>query len=720
MKMYDRLAPFIKEYIYREKWDDLRDIQVAACDVIFNTEHNLLLASGTASGKTEAAFLPVLTKLNENPSNSIGVLYISPLKTLINDQFIRINGLLEASGIQVTKWHGDVSVSKKNKLLRNPQGIMQTTPESLEAMLMKNKSDLLHLFSDLRYIIIDEVHQFMNEDRGIQLLCILERVQKLTGKNPVRIGLSATLSECEAVGQWLDSGSNRGCVTPYVPNTKKKLRISLQHFYVDYKKPMLENQLLYDYYKYLYEVTFGKKCILFSNSKAEVEENIAKLKEIACYNHTSDVYMVHHSHISSSIREYTEEKMRESVDNIVIGATFTLELGIDIGPLERIVQTGCPMSVSSFVQRLGRSGRRGQPSELFFVFREELKDNTELFYNTINWSFLRALATISLYIEDKWVEPINPKKYPINVLYHQTMSFIASVGITSPAMLAQNILTLSPFHYITMDEYKKLLYFMIEQKQLEKSENNTLLIGEAGERKINHYGFYSVFDTLDEYIVKSDGEKIGMVQYPYIRGERFSLAGRSWKVKELDEESHTIYVNEISGTSTNKWDGYDGPPIHNKVMKKIKKILISDNEINYLSQNAKNRLLEIRKIARDAKIDSEIVISITDDMLAIFPFLGKREMMTLNLILNSKGIQNEIMIDKNVPFCIIVWKTTKDQIYEILKEIKCNREDLSDINIIYDITASSKYDKFVPEELKKKKYVYDVLNLQGLKQGLEI
>ena len=165
--VFERLAPFIQEYIYRNGWSEIRPIQVAACDLILNTENNILLASGTASGKTEAAFLPILTDIYENPSHSVAVLYISPLKALINDQFIRIEEMLEETDIPVTKWHGDVPQNAKSKLIRNPKGILQTTPESLEAMLMRNPGNILKLFSDLRYIVIDEVHYFVNGDRGL-------------------------------------------------------------------------------------------------------------------------------------------------------------------------------------------------------------------------------------------------------------------------------------------------------------------------------------------------------------------------------------------------------------------------------------------------------------------------------------------------------------------------------------------------------------------------
>ena len=170
--IFYRLAPFIQDYIYRNKWEELRDIQVAAAEIIFDTDDNLLLTSGTASGKTEAAFLPVITQLWENPAGSVGALYISPLKALINDQFERLEELLEEADIPVTKWHGDASPSAKKKLVKNPHGIMQTTPESLESLLMRNSSNAYRLFSDLRFVIIDEVHYFMDNDRGLQLLSI--------------------------------------------------------------------------------------------------------------------------------------------------------------------------------------------------------------------------------------------------------------------------------------------------------------------------------------------------------------------------------------------------------------------------------------------------------------------------------------------------------------------------------------------------------------------
>lgn len=232
MSAFEKLAPFIQDYIYRNDWTELREVQVAACDVIFNSDANLLIATPTASGKTEAAFLPVITEIYNNPSSSVGVLYIAPLKALINDQFVRIDELLKDAYIPVTKWHGDASQALKNKLLKAPNGVLQTTPESLEAMIMKRKQQALKLFSDLRFIIIDEVHNFINEDRGVQLASILERLQNLIGLIPRRIGLSATLGDISLAEKWLSNGTKRTCITPNVGTARRKAMIMVNHFYV--------------------------------------------------------------------------------------------------------------------------------------------------------------------------------------------------------------------------------------------------------------------------------------------------------------------------------------------------------------------------------------------------------------------------------------------------------------------------------------------------------
>lgn len=229
--VFDRLAEFIQEYIYRNNWDELRDIQVKACEVIFDTDANLLLSSGTASGKTEAAFLPILSVVHNSPkTKSVDVLYISPLKALINDQFERLDKLLLEADIPVYKWHGDVSTSKKKKLLNNPDGLLQTTPESLQGMLINQPGNIFMLFKSLKFIIIDEIHYFMSNDRGLQLLAVLEQIQRMIGCVPRRVGLSATLGDLKSAEEWLNTGSYRKSIAPISSEGRRRIVIGMNHF----------------------------------------------------------------------------------------------------------------------------------------------------------------------------------------------------------------------------------------------------------------------------------------------------------------------------------------------------------------------------------------------------------------------------------------------------------------------------------------------------------
>ena len=231
MNTYERYAPFIREYIYNSGWQMLRCVQNAAADVLFNTDENLLLTASTASGKTEAAFFPILTLLEENPSSSVGVLYIAPLKALINDQFSRLNFICEEADIKVTRWHGDVTQTGKRKLLKKPSGILQITPESLESLMINKHMEISSLFHDLRFIVIDEIHSLLRADRGLQTFCLIERLCKMAGCNPRRVGLSATIGNPRLAGNFLSSGSKRKTLIPEFDRGKETWRLSMEHFF---------------------------------------------------------------------------------------------------------------------------------------------------------------------------------------------------------------------------------------------------------------------------------------------------------------------------------------------------------------------------------------------------------------------------------------------------------------------------------------------------------
>ena len=306
---------------------------------------------------------------------------------------------------------------------------------------MHNSSGAYRLFSDLRFVIIDEVHYFMDNDRGLQLLCLLERLARLIGYHPRRIGLSATLGDCRSAVEWLNMDSGRTCIVPKCHEKGRSLRLSVKFFPIKEKIPNSDSKvLLQNYYDYLFESTWNKRCIHFSNSKGEVEENIAHLKKIAAEKRLPENYLVHHANISPALREYTEQRMRSSERPVCTGATVTLELGIDLGSLERIVQTGCPLTVSGLVQRLGRTGRRGGTAEMRFAFRWDMSLPPQEFYKEVNWDFVMCIAMILLYIRERWIEPMYLPKLPYSLLYHQTMSWLSSQGSVRPQELARYIL----------------------------------------------------------------------------------------------------------------------------------------------------------------------------------------------------------------------------------------------------------------------------------------
>ncbi|MCH5196815.1 MAG: DEAD/DEAH box helicase [Oscillospiraceae bacterium] len=731
--VFYRFAPFIQDYIYRNKWDELHEIQVAAAEIIFDGDDNLLLTSGTASGKTEAAFLPVLTHLWENPSKSVGVLYVSPLKALINDQFERLEELLEEADIPVTKWHGDASPTAKKRLVKDPRGVMQTTPESLESLLIRNSSNIFRLFSDLRFIVIDEVHYFMDNDRGLQLISVLERIQRIIGFSPRRIGLSATLGDCTNAEKWLCMGTERTCVTPICKEGGRRIRLSVRFFPIAEKIPNSDSKtLLEKYYEYLYESTHAKRCILFSNSKGEVEENIAHLRRLSEKNHGNDCYLVHHANISPALREFAEKRMKSGELPVCTGATVTLELGVDLGHLERIVQTGCPLTVSGLVQRLGRTGRRGGEAEMRFAFRHDMSLPPNDFYKEINWDFVMCIAEILLYTREKWVEPMYLPKLPYSLLFHQTMSVMTANGSLMPKELARQILTLSVFKNVTKDDYLLFLRHLLENGMLEKSEDGSLLIGERGESVVNNYEFLAVFSVPVEYSVRHNSEEIGTVQNPFPVGNQFALAGQAWEVVELDKKALIIYVKHIQGISSNMWTDVGNEYVHTRVMKKILDVIKSDEEYGFLDASAKKRLSDIRALCRNAAggemisqnaISSgtvsegeRIVLALSETVFAVFPFLGTRGMAALVFALRERGFDANLWLSRSIPVCIEVRSDRgKTALISALNSIRSNGADKYGFHIPDNCEIVGKFNDYIPRELLKKQYVEDYIDCDELK-----
>lgn len=724
--VFERFPDYIREYIYRHSWDSLREIQLLAADSLFNTENNLLLTSSTASGKTEAAFFPILSMLEGDLPDSVVVLYIAPLKSLINDQFGRIEELLDISGIPVTHWHGDVAQSHKKKLLLKPRGILQITPESLESMLMNRSNDLVRLFCGLRFVVIDEIHTLTGSDRGNQIICQLSRLGRLIGHHPRRIGLSATVGDTSLAADWLGAGSGRDTDVPVPTPEKLRWRLGMEHFYIqnssylqsdDARKNAEDGQRgraqIDAGYEYIYDCVRDKKSLVFSNSREETEYVTATLRQIARNRGDKDIFLIHHGNLSAAIREEAEQKMKDEDIHAVTCATVTMELGIDIGKLERVVQNSSPNSVSSLLQRLGRSGRRGQPPEMMLVFREEDPlPNTPL-PQLIPWELLRAIAIVQLYIEERFIEPPRIKKLPFSLAFHQTLSVLASSGELTPRALAERILALPPLSGITKEDYKTLLVSMIENDYIEMTEEKGLIVGLAGERLISSFKFYAVFKDSEDYTVRHESEEIGTITTPPPVGDRFALAGRVWEVEELDVARKLIYVKPVEGKMEVSWPG-DYGEIHTKILQRMRRVLEEDTVYPYLKPNAAHRLEVARHLARNTGMLEHSIVHLGGYSWCIFPWLGTRSFRTLRKFIAAHAFEYRISGIEHEAGAYITFKMERGNDYALARGLaaEVERNGISAISLIAQAEnpVFDKYDEYIPNSLLQKAYAADKLD----------
>lgn len=724
-EIFERFPPFVREFIYAHGWESLREVQVAAAESIFGTDHNLLLTTSTASGKTEAAFFPVLSELYETPPHSVGVLYIAPLKSLINDQFWRIEELMRESGIPVTHWHGDVAQSHKKKLLERPRGILQVTPESLESMLINRSNDIVRLFGDLRFVIIDEIHTLTGSDRGNQILCQLARIGHLIGHHPRRIGLSATIGDPSAAADWLGAGSGRETDVPLFDAGKIRWRLGMEHFYIGNAKLDQTDvkadkngpapALAFDAgYSYMYDCVYDRKSLVFSNSREETEYLCATLRQIAKKRGDEDVFLIHHGNLSASLREEAEMKMKDEEAHAVTCATVTMELGIDIGRLERILQNQAPSSVTSFLQRLGRSGRRGQPPEMMMVFREEDPlPNTPL-PQLIPWELLRAIAIVQLYIEERFIEPPRQKTLPYSLLFHQTLSVLAASGELSLRRLAERVLSLPPFACVPREDYKLLVLSMLNHDFLEMTDEKTLIVGLAGERLLRSFKFYAVFKDSEDYTVRCGSDEIGTITTPPPVGDRFALAGRVWEVEELDIERHLIYVKGVDGKMEISWPG-DFGEVHTRILQRMRQVLEEETEYPYLKPNARKRLGVARHVARNTGMLDRSLVHLGGFSYCLFPWLGTRSFRAMRKILARHTGRLGISGIEHEGCYFITFKmshgTADDLIALLADEVRAGGFDPESLVGSTELPVFEKYDDYVPPELLRRAYAADRLNV---------
>ncbi len=620
---FELLSEPIRRFVREKRWEALRPIQAAAISRILTTDDHYILASRTASGKTEAAFLPILSKLDFR-EKGVQVLYVSPLIALINDQFERIEDLCRYLDVTVTKWHGEAQKSLKNSLLREPNGVLLITPESLEAMFVNKPQQVKHLFSNLKFAVVDELHSFIGTDRGTHLKSLLSRLQALNTRPFRIIGLSATIGDYEGAKKFT---GNESSTKVLLDRTAKETNAVFRYFKSEHEELPLE--LLKD----LYVHTKDKKALIFPNSRGRAEEIAVKLRKISDLTRGHSNYFSHHSSIDKAERESVEHFAKNNNRQpFCICCTSTLELGMDIGAVDEVVQLDATHSIASLIQRVGRSGRGdGECGHLTL-------------YATQEWSLLQSMACWLLY-QEGFIEPPEPVEKPYDLLLHQALSIVkerSGIGIKElTVLLAGNF----AFGRIGAEEIGEILDHLQTIGFLEKL-GREVIIGPEGEKWVNDREFYSVFQTEDRYKVVCAGNTIGQIPFsPQIQlGENIFLAAKSWKIVSIDFKTKKMEVVAAPDGKKVVFAGV-GLEVHAAIREKMLEILSGNVEYDFLDPAGREEIEKMRRAVAgfhilDIKTDRPLVVK--SDVLELFTFTGTKVNRTLKLLLDLAGIENRL------------------------------------------------------------------------------
>lgn len=410
--------------------------------------------------------------------------------------------------------------------------------------------------------------------------------------------------------------------------------------------------------------------------------------------------------------------MRDEELALTTVTTATLELGIDIGRLERAFQIDAPFTVSSFLQRMGRTGRRDLPPEMHFVIREEQPEPRSMLPETIPWKLLQGIALVQLYLEERWVEPPQLDRLPYSLLYHQVMATLASCGELTPAELAGRVLTLSYFHRVTADDLRCLLHYLLETDQIEQTERGGLIVGITGERTTNSFKFYAVFQENEEYTVRCESSELGTIVNPPPPGERIAIAGHCWIVEELDHKRHLVYCTQVKGRVPAYFGDCPGD-INTHVLERMRRVLRETSSYPYLMGNARARLLQARHVAQAGGVTERPLINLGGDTWALFPWLGSYAFLALERLLKIKcakelGLKG---LDPSRPYFLqFRMDADEETFYEVCAEAA--QSDFDPIELVYpgEVPYFNKYDQFLPESLVRKGFAEGVLDIEGMRR----
>lgn len=650
----------------------MRDAQEWAVPVLVNANQDVIIAAATAAGKTEAAFLPILTNLLNHDDPPGAVLYISPLKALINDQWDRLSRLCEQLEIPVVAWHGDISSSKKHRFLKSSEGVLLITPESLEALFVNRGSSLGGVFQNLRYIVVDELHAFIGSERGKQLQSLMHRVELVAGHRLPRVGLSATLGDMKMASEFLRPGNADGVIVIESKSSNQTLQVQVRGYIQPpmselKKKPVerssdqeenedeTENEASPDFAiaDHLYKVLRGSNNLIFPNSRSQVEWYADQLRRRCEKDGLANEFWPHHGSLSKDLREQAERALKAGNQAASAICTTTLELGIDIGSIKTVVQIGAPPSVASLRQRLGRSGRRpGEKATLRVYCKESpLTDGSSL-SDQLRQGLVQTIAMVRL-LARGWFEPPRAQGIHASTLVQQCLSVIAQRGGASAADLWKSLIAEGAFPKVEKPDFVKLLKSLGEHELIVQDSSGLLLPGTVGERLINHYEFYSAFTSDEEFRLVCDGKALGSVPVsrPLTKDQRIIFGGRRWQVRDVDLQAKVIIVSASRGGAPPQFDGL-GAMVHDTVREEMRAVLADPAACPFIDHGAQALLDEARKTFVSLGLGERYLIE-SSGKCYLISWLGDYANDALRLLLNHVGLSCDnsglaIEIDANI------------------------------------------------------------------------
>ncbi|WP_244646857.1 DEAD/DEAH box helicase [Sphingomonas sp. CFBP 8760] len=702
---FDRLHREVQRWIREQGWSGLREIQDRSIGTILGTEADVVIMAGTASGKTEAAFLPLLTKAAEAGPGGLRVLYVSPLKALINDQHRRLQTLCDRMDMPLTRWHGDAPQAAKTRLLRQPNGVALITPESIEALLLRRPADAARLFRGMQAIVIDELHAFLQGPRGLHLASLLRRLDGLASARPRRIGLSATLGDADMARRWINTPRPDAVVVLQAASGGPGIRLQIR----GYEEPPEASRIddlaeegsqdgLSQIADHLFANLRGSNNLVFGGSRRTVEALADRLRQRCERDAVPEEFFPHHGSLSRDLRETLELRLKASDLPTTAVATTTLELGIDLGSVKSVAQIGAPRSLAGLKQRLGRSGRRGDPAVMRIYVREErLEPDTDPL-DRLRLDTVRAVACIRL-LQENWVEPAAEDASLATVALHQTLSHISSQGGISPAGLHRALFGRDSYLAMRGGDLADLLRGAAREgvDLLEQSPDGLIMLGPAGERLVEGREFYAVFSSDEEWRLVNGGRTLGTLPITNVLGvgSLVGFAGRRWRVETVDDRAKVLDVVVHRSGKLPRFDRPANEPLHDRVVAMMREVLGDDDAPAYLDPTARGFLSQGRASFAALGLERKTMVPSGRDTL-VLTWRGSAVNGVFAILLTGAGLEAAVH-DAGVT----VLDIDPAELRRVLQSVDVcpSAEDLS---AFVGNLRSAKYDDFIEEALLRR------------------